>query len=117
LRTAGVVEIGAEALRELSGEGLVFGEFAADGEGISNHNAYGVALCQRGRIVEAISVGREIDGVIVAKGGKISDPGDSAVRMIAVIVLVGDERADRIRVAAEHRLPSAKCERVKRNET
>jgi hypothetical protein len=67
--------------------------------------------------VEAISIGGEIDGAIVAKGGKISDRGDSAVRIIAVIVLVGDEWADRIRIAAEHRLPSAKCERVKRNET
>jgi hypothetical protein len=98
--TAGVVEIGAEAVRELSGEGLVFGEFAADGKGISNHNAERVALCQCGRIMEAVRVGGEIHGVIVAKGGKISDPGDSAVRIIAVIVLVRDERADRIRVAA-----------------
>ena len=117
LPSAGVVEIGAEAVGELSGEGLFFGEFAADGKGISNDNADGVALCQCGRIVEAIGVGGEIDAVIVAKGGKISDPGDSAVGIIAMIVLVGDERADRIRVAAEHGLPSAKCEKVKRNET
>ena len=53
----------------------------------------------------------------MAQGREVTDAGDAAVRIVAVIVLVGDERANCIWIVAEHRFPSAKREWIKRNET
>lgn len=116
LRCACVVEVPAEPLGELRGERLAFRKFTADGEGVADNNAEGIASRQRWRIVEAISIGGELDSVIAAKGWQVSDAGDTAIRIVAVVVFIGDERAHGIRIVAEHRLPSAKREWVERNE-
>jgi hypothetical protein len=67
--------------------------------------------------VKAIGIGREIDGMIMAKGGKVPDAGNAPVRIVSVILLVRDEGAHSIWVVAEHRFPRAKREQVQRNET
>jgi hypothetical protein len=67
--------------------------------------------------VEAVGVGGEIDGVIVPEGRKVADSGDSAVGIIAVIVFAGNERADGVGIAAEHRFPRAEGERVEGDKT
>jgi hypothetical protein len=117
LGRAGVIEKSTGAAAELRGERLIFWQFAADGEGISDYDTDGAASRELRRIVEAKDIGGEIDRMVVTRVREVSDCGDASVGIVAVIVLVGNERADGIGVVAEHGFPGTKGERVERKKT